>query len=348
LAVALSLGCNTLLDIDHVEFGDATLTGQGGGATSAGAGATHGGEQCNNMIDDNGDGAIDCADPNCSTFGCVPAPPDGWEGPSQLWLGNPSERPPSCAGSWTAEQPLFVGLVAPEASCSDCSCGDPSGGSCGLPDMDLLDTDDCDTFEATLGPTMANGCDNFSCSDDQGCGLEGESVPINGGSGCSASGGDATLPAVGWSQAAVLCKSSPGGGCGDDSCAPQPDSGFVGPCIHQLGETSCPPSHPSEIVAHADYDDERGCTACECGAPSGGCLGTTQIFDGSGCPGLPIETVVHNGSSCTGWVPTQLAHSFKYVPGGGNPGNGSCPSSGGDPSGGVAPTSAMTICCAID
>ena len=85
LLAGLVAGCNALLDIDHIEFGEASTTtgsnaGGAGGATSGSGGATTnasvgggagGGpppEDCVNGIDDNGDDLIDCDDPLCVCF----------------------------------------------------------------------------------------------------------------------------------------------------------------------------------------------------------------------------------------------------------------------------------------
>src|SRR6185436_995373 len=73
-ALALGLvGCRGLLGLDGLDFD------QSGGSEGPDAGPPPA-EDCENGVDDDGDGLVDCADPDCAKLGyqCVAAVPSGW------------------------------------------------------------------------------------------------------------------------------------------------------------------------------------------------------------------------------------------------------------------------------
>src|SRR5688572_7668808 len=63
--------------------GGAGGSGPGTPTTGVQGGEAADGEACDNGVDDDLDGAIDCADTECSVagFACVPAAPAGYQGP---------------------------------------------------------------------------------------------------------------------------------------------------------------------------------------------------------------------------------------------------------------------------
>src|SRR5262245_29388782 len=90
LLAGTSLGC-ALVGYDFDGYGPATggAGGSSGGAGSASSSSSSSGaENCQNGLDDDGDGNIDCADPKCPGFQCATAAPAGWSGPGPLWIGS--------------------------------------------------------------------------------------------------------------------------------------------------------------------------------------------------------------------------------------------------------------------
>jgi hypothetical protein len=92
---------------------------------------------------------------------------------------------------------------------------------------------------------------------------------------CAAGGGAAVISAPAFARLGIGCASQTtvAGGCTADVCQPRPIAPFAtGLCIRQAGDQPCPGGTPytDRHVFFAGVDDTRGCTACACGAPSGG------------------------------------------------------------------------------
>jgi hypothetical protein len=131
-----------------------------------------------------------------------------------------------------------------------------------------------------------------------------------------------------------------------------PPPGFA-LCIFQKGENACP-TGPDNIFTeqHVFYEgvqDDRQCSACTCGAPTGGaCTATISIYKGAGCSGsmvVPGITISSAASVCLDIaLPGQALGSKKtlgsttYLP-------GTCPAMGGDGSGVATPINPTTLCC---
>jgi hypothetical protein len=96
LVLAIVLGASACAEIEFgVPAGGATIGGAGGGPPQAGGGSGPGGEQGLNGVDDDADGAADCADEDCAELGCVEIPP-GWLGPVEL-----REDDSACEGAFS-------------------------------------------------------------------------------------------------------------------------------------------------------------------------------------------------------------------------------------------------------
>src|SRR5262245_29671494 len=86
-------------------------------------------EDCTNGVDDDGDGAVDCEDPDCAgaAFTCVAPAPADWNGPA-IFGQTVGDHALACATPWTKK------VDAP--TCTACSC---SGGTCGTPSSSFSD-----------------------------------------------------------------------------------------------------------------------------------------------------------------------------------------------------------------
>jgi hypothetical protein len=356
LALAAVASCAEVLSIDDIEIGEATSSGAGGdtaaggeaaggtGSTTSmvgGSGGAGGGaedEVCTNGVDDNGDGLVDCADPLCVGYQCAAGAPAGWSGPYALHLDAGAAA--ACPASAPVEV-LAAGsgvLDAPAASCSACSCVAPAGVACSIPAVEFYDNNNCSELEATLTVSMPMQCEPVSAGGiNSVTGLPG--TP-SGGS-CAASGGAATVEPAVFAAEARLCDGGSGAGCGADAvCIATPEPPYAGqPCISSLGDLACPAGpYTEKQLVFAGIDDDRGCTSCTCGGPSGvACTGTTTVYGQIGCPGG--ATMVPHDGSC---VNTD-AKSMIYAPD--PPSGGSCPEQGGAPTGSAEPATPITICC---
>ena len=88
LCLAGVASCAAIVGFDDNHLGP---SGGGGGSMK---------EDCTNGKDDDGDGKIDCADPDCADYRCTPKVPAGWEGPGVFYIGG-TETPPPCGSDWS-------------------------------------------------------------------------------------------------------------------------------------------------------------------------------------------------------------------------------------------------------
>jgi hypothetical protein len=269
-----------------------------------------GGEDCFNGVDDDGDGQIDCADPDCSANSCVEQAPAGWSGPVAFSLG--AGAPPACGAPWIAADSYHGGMLTAPGSQCQCSCSSPQG-SC-VENVMFYTDDSCAILDGTLF-YLTNAC----------------GVPFN---------ATHTSAMVGMPQpSGATCGAALGGGCGAGSvCAPAPPPQFPSHlCVSQAGDVACPGgAFTDRHVVYTNADDTRSCSACSCGPASGvGCQGKVSFYSDPSC----TNEINGGGPGCYGGAPF---HSVKstYVPSGGG-----CQPVGGALNGGVVPEGALTVCC---
>jgi hypothetical protein len=159
--------------------------------------------------------------------------------------------------------------------------------------------------------------------------------------------GSPSFPATDWQDTAWTClPSTLGSGCESSQfCSPPAEEGLI--CITRPGvhDDECPVDYGGLAwVMYRDVDDDRSCSPCTCGAPSGDCSGAEiSVEDPSGgCPGN--GTVLANGV-CTALPIHSSLGTFSLessLPGGLQ---ANCSPSGGTLTGTVQPTSPLTVCC---
>ncbi|MEO7591101.1 MAG: hypothetical protein ABI134_07805, partial [Byssovorax sp.] len=138
------------------------------------------------------------------------------------------------------------------------------------------------------------------------------------------------------------------------SCIPDAvPAGFRGWCILQKGENDCP-TNPGNLfterhVVYNGVQDDRQCSACNCGAPMGSaCTATVSIYKGADltCSGQVLEqkAISSEGPVCLDIalsgqpLGSKSAGPTTYLP-------GTCPAMGGDASGTAVKTNPVTLCC---
>jgi hypothetical protein len=319
-------------------------------------------EDCTNGVDDNCDGLVDCADPQCGAFACVDENPsvadagadagEGgvvWRGPAALAQvdgGVDAGALPACDGGFPSlAYEGNEGLSAPPALCG-CACGAPSGVACTTL-MQLFFDGDTNCNGAQCSSARINGSACASTGVTAGCeNYRAASFPDGG---ACASSVDASVPAATWGaslRACALSSSSPvhRGGCGAGQvCAPRAAAPF-GPklCVVASGDVPCPGGYPARRLAHGGFTDTRGCS-CACGARAGGSCsgGQLQLWNSSGCGGSPNDTT-NLPETCRreGYTPDSVRINGTVTFSG-----GACPVTGGA-DGGTTPTQPTTICCA--
>ena len=258
-------------------------------------------ENCTNGIDDNCDGKIDCADPECVTAGftCVTSY-SGWLGPVIL-ADQPGTAPGAGAPTCPAADPanpaapdygvrVIDGVGAPNipaASCQ-CNCGAPADAGCPGPTIELFSDSDCGTSIAP--PTTITGC---TLPPKQGSAVSVRITAPGAQAAACTPGVAKSVPAWTWTTSQRACQpgslhAGASGGCstGQYCVGPPPTSLFTaGLCIYQTGNQSCSgtPKYPHK---HASYDggvDTRDCdgSTCSCNPGQVSCTLHDVMFDPS-------------------------------------------------------------------
>lgn len=327
-----------------------------------------GAEDCFNNVDDDGDGLVDCADPECAAKAqcAMPAPP-GWIGPLALYEGkNPPE---DCPEAFPLH--LFSGgteALAEPAECSECSCGVPYGGTCGAATQLMQNRGlACTGGGATL---TRDGTACFVHNKQADCGGEPcASVEMRASRGaysvfpgappdsigfrCTPSEQEVTLPEPTWEVSAFACTTPPLsiGGCSYGSvCTPKPAAPFKSRlCIANMGgDVDCPQGdYPEKIVFNKTITDTRFCNDCSCGDPKGVCTLNWAIRQHD--PYVQCQhPIIESGTgelclSTSNWPARVHIELTSGAPTGG----GSCTPRGGQPYGGVKAEEPVTFCCGL-
>ena len=321
----------------------ATRDGGEGGASDAPAGCIPGSDEiCDNGIDDNCDGLIDCADPQCSATGwkCVEPPSDGWNGPVALSDRAGTTAAP-CASSYTLD--LFTVFDNPTAAAADCvcTCDTPTGSKCSDAKAVYSGDPTCGTC-ATPGDLPQSN----QCAAPVICGqiphVKVLPPPASGGT-CTPQQ-TPTIASPTWGKVGHICGHSPNsGGCSAAAwCAPPAPANFAGSCVTSPGDRACPtPGFTQKFVYFDSVIDTRACTDCTCGSPTGvTCGGTFSIFDQPGCTSTATSTFTMSTTCYPLKQTTQSIVASALTPVG-----GSCIPQPGTGTGGVAPTNPRTVCC---
>jgi hypothetical protein len=280
-----------------------------------------------------------------------------WDSPSWVWIG-PEDLAPECPlGPSTISYEGRTDLVALSA-CEACTCEPPTG-SCALPST-LTATDAVCYAPGAItsfnAPTPWDGsCDSTTQTPDGAAhSLTIDPIAMTE-NGCAVGPPVAAkVVSLRWDTYARACDVHFPPGRPDRSiCLPAdpPPIGFA-LCIVQKGEWDCP-TDPDNIFTeqHVFYEgvqDDRQCSVCACGAPTGSaCTATISIYKGAGCTGSMVVPGINISSFSETCVDIQLpgqalkskkASSMTYLP-------GTCPAMGGDGSGSATPTNPTTLCC---
>ena len=244
--------------------------------------------------------------------------PDGWLGPVNLY--SPEQ---SCSDVVAEGALAYDG----DWSCS-CSCDAVGFGSCAdaTVQLQLFEENNCQGA-AALTVDLTTSCQSFG--DGQ---LFSILATAQGSVPCDST---ATLDTDGVepSDPFVLCDAFEGSTCGGGACT----TNGAGLCIHAEGERECPDGFERTLMYGA-YEDERGCSACECEAEYE-CGGTfTLANQGCGNGGsltLPL--------GCSGFLTSVLGGQIGALE---EPPAIDCSSSGGARSGEVVASEPRTVCCA--
>ncbi len=337
---------------------DAGAAGGGGGLGGMGMGGMGMGdgspascqptEDCTNGVDDDCNGAIDCADPACDAgFACVAAPPAGWSGPGILYEGSDAGAAlsvPGCPAGFSVD--AFDGTAdpsAPPAVCG-CACGSPLDVLCS-PTVSFFYDSSCGDLCASA--SLAGGACAPICSGAQTMSI---AMTADGGA-CTPLPTTQVAPAT-WGTVARVCRpalpNGASGGCGPGQvCAAKGTAPFApfegGFCIWQSGAVACPDPSQTSHTYFTGGDDTRGCAACTCGPPAGVTCGggTATTYSDTACTSNAAAQT-DDGACISAPAGAQAIEATTA----GLPASGSCNASVVLATGGFSGSGATTVCCA--
>ncbi|MBL4688216.1 MAG: hypothetical protein JKY37_26755 [Nannocystaceae bacterium] len=312
--------------------------------------------------DDRNDTDSSGGEPSCADEGglCTLDFPKDWNGPVALISWADGEEPPECAGGYdiTTAGMLSNDLSAPDAVCT-CECGDASGGSC---EGEVSINRNAVVFGTTCIPgflsplehgtiepgsfltLLQSGTPPIPGPDQIGLLVgDNQTPPTYSGGSCSPDDAEVVSPAS-FASHVALCAGTPlSGVCEEDTlCMPTAEAPQdTAVCLWQEGEVSCPAGwgYDERTVVYGGMTDDRACSDCSCGSPSGNCTDGFVSFSGpnyngfaaspSWCDPLPSGAIV-SVAEWNGVEPTN---------------NVGCNASGGNPQGEAVGVDPITVCC---
>lgn len=334
--------------------------GTGGSAgTGAGGSAGEGGsvpvepENCQNGVDDDGNGQTDCEDAACAPgYECVPEVPAGF---TLSWVIDlpylDLTEPPTCPDGTTAE----IDYVGPASAtdCAPCDCA-YTGYTCTGPTVVCAYyANDCNGNGQVVAWPKA-GCQNFPnvsliANWDGSCYIaDAPKVDAKG----TCTGAPSAVMNPKWERQTYVCRSKTtnGKGCaGGGACVPKQPTELAAASTCILSEdpmAACPAGWTTtEIATYDDGADDRACSSCECNADSVKCTGGgATIYDDDNCVlgGETPVTLPSNGTC------QKLGDFFDYDrasinPILGTPQNGTCTTPLA--TGAVTTTGPRKVCC---
>lgn len=323
--------------------------GGSGGASATGSSArtgSSGGEDCLDGIDDDSNGAIDCADTACQLgFACVDAPVSGWTG--ALWVQKvpyPAASPPSLCPDGKPPAVYFTGPSAPECDACECKL---NGAACRAPEMTckVLNA----SCVATSGFFHVESSDT-ACMDKQApfsqsaCWLTRGAAVEKPGT-CAASGGAVKKPAP-WAEEVRVCTAAGGGCAAGKVCAPNAPAGFEpSVCMRQEGAALCPAGWTDlDLAVYESGKDNRACSGCGCDVSKVHCSGGKYtLHAGTGCSSANTIEVDSNACMSLGAILMGPDSPYSILPELATPTGVECSTSA--PSGSVETAGAHRICC---
>jgi len=291
-------------------------------------------------VDDTGPADSSTGEPSCGggTSVCVPAAPEGWEGPAALIDDLPTDPSPGCSGSYGVLIDEAFGMFVAGAQTCDCTCGGPTNPSC---DVTLYrdNSAGCGTPTGTynIGAGCAAGPTSLANSYWQA-----EAGPIE------ATCTPEPVVDIGTPQFMerhTVCASEyvTSEGCGvDEVCTPIPVAPFAATtCIYVLAEAECPADLGYDVQHdwHLDFADTRSCSECTCGV-EGACTGGVTLLADNTCTGPLAEGTASIGGACI-----QVSSAIESAELSGFQANATCDPSGGELMGAAMATFPITVCC---
>lgn len=301
-------------------------------------------EDCLNTEDDDGDGLLDCSDPDCvPDYECVPSIPTGWTGVFRLREQAWSDTEPTAAMCPDQTPPKRYFHNLGESFDCDCACTgpdqvvcEPAPFWCSATSTSCQDTED-------ISDALAGG----QCAQEWGslmsCRMTEQPGPATGS--CD---GNLTIGAKPpWKHVVDACDQplEGGGGCGSEEvCLARGGADYPGSaCIWVDYTSSCPTTWSERTLVYANQSDLRDCTHCSCSfdPASAGCTDSVySVYGTTTCSGgtTSISDTSCHALSLSPWSARLTSPPHATA-------TGSCNPYESFPTGIVIPLNPSTFCC---
>lgn len=307
-------------------------------------------EICNNGVDDNCDGKIDCEDPQCSpAWTCTPAAiPASWSLVEYV-----ENARPACAASYSTSSDVLEGPEGAPATCG-CGCSITTPGTCETGSAAVFIGDGlCPPTASGTNPANGGACSPVPIDFQAFAGIKAQVNPVGYTAGQCAPVPSETEADAGAAGQGRVCRDTNGTGSGcanGGACAPASQGDGFSICIlHNGVQTTCPTGFPNLHVVGASLTDGRGCSTCTCAMAAATCDDATMTFFTDSACGDGGVAVTANGQ-CNDFpgtggqgvvgAPTYVAYEYTAQVKG-----EACVPSPIFADGGVGLTQPRTICC---
>lgn len=331
--------------------GSAGAGGTAGTAGQAGTGGTGGSgtvEDCLDGIDNNGDGLVDCADPQCTPgYKCVAAAPPQWE--SYFWLNDQGwqlQEPPSEPCPSGRDPRRYYAEPGQRNDC-DCNCGELTGAECAPAKLGCsTNSDNCNNPQDWTATYADGACHKPPTNNRLSCRLT-EPARVQAAGSCTESLTVDRDPTWGTVHDACRIEDS-GRGCPPQQvCVPRGQGEYDGPvCIRREGDRTCPGGWSTQVKVYQGGTDDRDCTECTCSITPDDvtCSGTVYtVYDDNNCSDQERSEI--GSGQCVNATPlidyNSASIRLTQLP----TATGACTALGGYPIGRVDTHGTTTFCC---
>jgi len=307
-------------------------------------------EICDNGVDDNCNGLIDCADPYCTSspggWTCTDAP----EGNGWTIAAYDQTARPACPPNFATSASDVLSALSGGADTCGCTCTNTKAATC--------DGTWCyQNYGATpvaCGNPPYGACDavaNGACVQTGKNSIAGnndfifQGSPTTTAGACGGAPAVVTKPAVTDDPGETCSLPAAGGGCSAGSvCAPTVPSGFQ-LCSFKTGSATCPNGLVQSTV-YAGYSDTRACGACACGGTTDLACDVTNatFYPETNCTGTPRFEFAANTCQGTGGNGGDM-YSYQVIVATNGKATDCTVTTNSTPTGAVTATGASTMCC---
>lgn len=305
---------------------------------------------CLDSLDNDGDGLVDCSDPDCQPlYRCVPEPATAFDGyfrvRTEQWDG--SEPVQTLCDDGSAPARSYQG-PRPALACH-CACGVADEVACSLSRLSCSGTASCSTgIDVTddVADGVCHGPSLLPSMTPRSCSVK-PPVPAAVGN-CVPTSAETTTPP--WTRTMDACVEERvgGGGCtAGSTCVRSPPAGHGHLCIRMAGADPCPLGWDAQESTWLGAVDSRACDACGCSfdPSSATCSPTVYAFhDFLDCGG---PSVALDSMTCVdvAGMSDYFTWSVRLVSAPVPTTAGACTPFGGEPTGSVNPFDPVTYCC---